>query len=360
MADARPPAPTAEPYLAEDPGPALPWEAAVAELARSWTCWLVTTSRNWRPHVVPVLAVVVDDAVHVAAAPRSRKARNLARDARATIATHGQRLDVMVEGVVGRVVDDAALASVAATFAVSHGWEVEVRDGALHGDGAPTSGPGPYHVHRLAPTRGFGFPAEGDVTPTRWTFATPGSRPQMKAFRGGSPGGVGGGRVLWHTAMSLDGFIAGPDDAMAWVFEYDEPEPAVERIMRRTGAMLVGRRTYDVGRRDVGEPSGEAYEGAWVGPQLVLTHHPPNDETDPAVEFLQGDITRAVERALEAADGRDLVVLGADVARQCLDAGLLDEVHVRRCCWATACACTADRESARSTSSRWRSTGANA
>jgi dihydrofolate reductase/nitroimidazol reductase NimA-like FMN-containing flavoprotein (pyridoxamine 5'-phosphate oxidase superfamily) len=310
--------PIAEPYLVDAPaGPALAWETALAELERGSTCWLATTARDGRPHVVPVLAVVVDGATHVASAPGSRKARNLVRDARASLTTHGSRLDVVIEGSAQRVDGTADIAAVAAAFAARHGWEVEVREGALHGVGAPTAGAGPYHVYRLAPTVAFGFPTDGDLTPTRWRFPT---------ARGDD--GVGG-RVLWHTAMSLDGFIAGPDDAMAWVFEYDEPEPAVDRIMRRAGAMLIGRRTYEVGRRDRGEPSGEAYEGAWTGPQLVLTHHPPEDETDPSVSFLAGTITDAVQRALTAAAGRDVVVLGADVARQCLDAGLIDEVHIR-------------------------------
>jgi hypothetical protein len=38
--------------------------------------------------------------------------------------------------------------------------------------------------------------------------------------------GMSAGIVLWHVTMSLDGFIAGPDDAMDWVFEYAEPNPA--------------------------------------------------------------------------------------------------------------------------------------
>ncbi|HUY50907.1 MAG TPA: hypothetical protein VMV92_35250 [Streptosporangiaceae bacterium] len=41
--------------------------------------------------------------------------------------------------------------------------------------------------------------------------------------------------------------------------------------MRATGAMLAGRRTYKVGERDAGKASGEAYGGAWSGPQFVLT-----------------------------------------------------------------------------------------
>ena len=45
------------------------------------------------------------------------------------------------------------------------------------------------------------------------------------------------GKVLWHVTMSLDGFIAGPDDAMEWAFEYPEPSATVEEIIETTGAL---------------------------------------------------------------------------------------------------------------------------
>jgi dihydrofolate reductase len=112
------------------------------------------------------------------------------------------------------------------------------------------------------------------------------------------------GIVVWHVTMSLDGFIAGPDDAMDWFFEHAEPNPAVDEVIRTTGAILAGRRTYDVGRRDVGKPSGQAFGGAWTGPQFVLTHDVPDGSDDPSVTFLSGDITNAVNRALTAAGGR--------------------------------------------------------
>jgi hypothetical protein len=45
-------------------------------------------------------------------------------------------------------------------------------------------------------------------------------------------------RVLWHVTMPLDGFIAGPDDAIDWVFEYPEPNATVEEAIRTTGLVL--------------------------------------------------------------------------------------------------------------------------
>ncbi|GAB3205379.1 dihydrofolate reductase family protein [Marinactinospora thermotolerans] len=79
------------------------------------------------------------------------------------------------------------------------------------------------------------------------------------------------GKVLVHVTMSLDGFIAGPEDAMDWVFAGLEPNEAADEVMRATGAVLAGRRTYEVGLRD----AQEIYEGAWEGPQFVLTHRAP-------------------------------------------------------------------------------------
>lgn len=134
------------------------------------------------------------------------------------------------------------------------------------------------------------------------------------------------GKVIWGASMSLDGFIAGPDDDMDWIFEYSSfSNPVVVDSIQTTGAFLGGRRSYEVGRRDVGKESGGAYGGRWSGPSFVLTHTPPDDD---GVVFLSGDIRKAVATALEAAGGKNVMVTGADVGRQCIDAGLIDEVLV--------------------------------
>ena len=135
---------------------------------------------------------------------------------------------------------------------------------------------------------------------------------------------TGNGKVVVNRSMSLDGFTAGPGDAMDWVFDYVRPDQFPE-IMAATGAMLCGRRTYEVGKRLVGElPGGVAYDG---GPEFVLTHEPP-DPPDPAVTFLTGDIGEAVATARSAAGGKNLEILGADVTGQCLRRGLVDEILV--------------------------------
>jgi dihydrofolate reductase len=63
------------------------------------------------------------------------------------------------------------------------------------------------------------------------------------------------------------------------------------------------------------------------GPFFLLTHRPP-EPPDPDVTILSGDIGEAVATALNAAGGKNLEILGADVAAQCLGRGLVDEILV--------------------------------
>jgi dihydrofolate reductase len=133
------------------------------------------------------------------------------------------------------------------------------------------------------------------------------------------------GKVVVNRSMSLDGFIAGPGDAMDWVFDFIAPDEFPE-IAAATGAMLIGRRTYEVGNRMAAEnPRDVGYP--FSGPGFVLTHEPP-DLPHPQVTFLTGDIGEAVATALDAAGGKNLEILGADVAGQCLQRGLVDEILV--------------------------------
>ncbi len=133
------------------------------------------------------------------------------------------------------------------------------------------------------------------------------------------------GKVVVNRSMSLDGFIAGPGDAMDWIFDFGAPDVAAE-FAAATGAMLVGRRTYDVGNRmEAEEPSKVDYP--FSGPMFLLTHRPP-DPPNPDVTVLTGDIGDAVATALAAAGGKNLEILGADVAGQCLRRGLVDEILV--------------------------------
>ncbi|MCW2970728.1 MAG: deaminase [Solirubrobacterales bacterium] len=133
------------------------------------------------------------------------------------------------------------------------------------------------------------------------------------------------GKVVVNRALSLDGFIAGPGHAMDWI----AGALAADKIRAQaaaTGAMLIGRRTAEVGDRMQAEEPGSV-DYPFSGPMFVLTHRPP-EPPDPKVTYLTGDITEAVATARGAAGAKNLEILGADVAGQCLRRGLVDEILV--------------------------------
>src|SRR5712664_2991763 len=132
-------------------------------------------------------------------------------------------------------------------------------------------------------------------------------------------------RVLWHVTMSLDGFIAGPGNSMDWMLGFGEENDEVDELLKNIGAVVSGRRTYDVGAGQQNAQFQRPYGGAWSGPIFVLTHHP---VSDPTVTFLSGDIGAAVEKAAAAAGDKYIAIFGADVARQCIEAGLVEEVLI--------------------------------
>lgn len=134
-------------------------------------------------------------------------------------------------------------------------------------------------------------------------------------------------RLLYSVTMSLDGFIAGPGGDMSWLTEHIGPNPTVDEVIGRIGALLVGNRTFRGDDPHRGTPKeGKPFGGGWDGPQFVLTHHVP-DIAVPGVTFVS-DLDSGVAAAEAAAGEKYVNVLGASIARQCLEAGVLDEVLV--------------------------------
>jgi dihydrofolate reductase len=131
-------------------------------------------------------------------------------------------------------------------------------------------------------------------------------------------------KVLYSVQMSLDGFIAGPDGDMSWLTPYLGPNPTADALVDRIGALLVGHRTFGGDDPNRGTDKEGAFSGAWHGPQFVLTHEPPT-AVPPDVTFVT-DLTAGLTAAKEAAGDRYVNILGADVARQALAAGLIDEI----------------------------------
>jgi len=141
---------------------------------------------------------------------------------------------------------------------------------------------------------------------------------------------TGNGKVVVNRAMSLDGFIAGPGHRMDWgggrpLAEFVAPDDFAE-VAAATGAMLIGRRTWEVGDEMEAEDPGSV-DYPFSGPFFLLTHRP-LEPPDPDVTILSGDIGDAVATALGGAGGKNLEILGADVAGQCLERGLVDEILV--------------------------------
>jgi dihydrofolate reductase len=151
-------------------------------------------------------------------------------------------------------------------------------------------------------------------------------------------------KVLAGITTSVDGYVAGPDDGPGkglgeggerlhyWVFggpwSY-ESEPRgdatgedaawLEDTVSRIGAVVCGRFTYEAARH-----WGD--ENPWGLPVFIVTHRPEDEPEGGAFTFVAG-VTEAVERARAAAGDKDVHVMGgADVIRQALDAGLVDEL----------------------------------
>lgn len=153
------------------------------------------------------------------------------------------------------------------------------------------------------------------------------------------------GTIAAGFSMSLDGFIAGPNDDVqrlfAWMYQGDtgldlssgdtefdlkvssESAEGFEEAIRSTGAIVSGRRMFDVA-------------GAWGGkhplgvPVVVLTHSVPQEwvyEGSPFT-FVTDGVESAIDKARQIAEDKNIGVGGADITRQCLKLGLLDEIQI--------------------------------
>ena len=135
-------------------------------------------------------------------------------------------------------------------------------------------------------------------------------------------------KLLYSATMSLDGFIAGQGGDMSWLTDLLVPSsPEIDDLIDSVGALLVGKNTFTGDDPNAGTDDEGAFGGQWHGPTIVLTHHPIDGPPDPDLRFAS-DLTSAVSLAKHAAGGRYVNVLGANVAKQCIASGLLDEVLV--------------------------------
>lgn len=151
------------------------------------------------------------------------------------------------------------------------------------------------------------------------------------------------GNVTAEFTMSLDGFIAGPDDDIRQLFRWyssgDTPFQAsatdpVFKVSRasaellrsewdKLGAIVTGRRDFDVSE-------------AWGGnsplgvPIFIVTHSVPRewDRDDSPFTFVTDGVESALEKAKQAAGQKNVGVGGSKITQQCLQAGLLDEIQI--------------------------------
>jgi dihydrofolate reductase len=151
-------------------------------------------------------------------------------------------------------------------------------------------------------------------------------------------------KVVLYMSMSLDGFIAGPDDGPdhglgvdgerlhAWLGAggedpgsyrpVDGPSATVFDEVMATGAVIVGRRTFEF----AGGWAGDHHDGV---PIFVLTHAAPDKPAPGSARYVTDGIESCVAQAKAAAGGRDILLHGAAIAQECLRAGLLDEMELQ-------------------------------
>jgi len=135
-------------------------------------------------------------------------------------------------------------------------------------------------------------------------------------------------KLLYSATMSLDGFIAGVGGDMSWLTDLLlRSSPEIDDLTNTIGALLVGKNTFTGDDPNAGTDDEGAFGGQWHGPTIVLTHDPANPPGDPDLIFAT-DLATAVATAKQAANGKYVNVLGANVAKQCNDAGFLDEILV--------------------------------
>jgi dihydrofolate reductase len=153
------------------------------------------------------------------------------------------------------------------------------------------------------------------------------------------------GNVIAGFSMSLDGFIAAPDDTVPHIFDWYEsgevrfdwpgndmvsqvtPASAtcIRELVDNTGALVVGRRVFDLtdgwaGHHPIGVP---VFVVSHRGPEGWDTRHDPSLTT-----FVSDGVAAAVQQAQAVAGDKWIGVAGPNVAQQCLDLGLLDEIRI--------------------------------
>lgn len=135
-------------------------------------------------------------------------------------------------------------------------------------------------------------------------------------------------KVCFGMIASLDGFINDQHGKLDKLYESFKPSDEINEEMARTGAVVMGRRTYDM----ADDPDAYADYYEFQVPIFVVTHHPParhpKENSQLSISFVTDGIEATIQKAKAAAGQKNVVVLGADVGQQALRAKLVDELQI--------------------------------
>lgn len=152
------PTPEQDIRFGEPTAPPTPWADVRRVLETAELFWISTVRRDGRPHVTPLPAVWHDGRLHFCTSPGEQKAVNLSGEPRVALTTGNnvwnQGLDVVVEGVAERFIDETTLADLAGRWRHKYDshWDFTVADGMFHHDDG-----GAAAVYAVAPAKILAF-----------------------------------------------------------------------------------------------------------------------------------------------------------------------------------------------------------
>jgi dihydrofolate reductase len=134
-------------------------------------------------------------------------------------------------------------------------------------------------------------------------------------------------KVILNIAISLDGYVANPNDGIDWLESYDNlGEYGFDEFISSVGAIIMGRRSYDIGIEN------DWFKGNPYGPSpifVVTSKKHPKHQTDGNFTFVEGGIEKAYELASTAAGNKNIYLFGGpNVVQQFMRKNLLDEIHL--------------------------------
>ena len=164
------PTATLDPRFSDPASSATPWTETQRSLADAEIFWITTVRADGRPHVTPLVAVWLDDAIYFTTGAAEQKAVNLQVNPQVVLTTGcnawDSGLDVVVEGSAVPVTDDARLAHLAEAWSTKWDgqWRYEARNGRFHHEGG-----GEALVYAVRPWKVLAF-GKGTFTQTTHHF----------------------------------------------------------------------------------------------------------------------------------------------------------------------------------------------